>query len=83
MSKNYRGINTEKDLDIAILKNKALVSRQEARVIRGYMKAREFYTPARLTAEATRFVGEKTSSLGLKVGELIPTVLGLLFRKKK
>ncbi len=71
----------KEELDIAILKNQVKMNKQEAKLTRSYMSAKDYYTPSRIVGEAvSRFSAKK---LGVSSDSLIPALIRLLFGRKK
>ena len=71
----------KEELDIAILKNQVKMNKQEAKLTRSYMSAREYYTPSRIVGEALSRIGAKT--LGVSSDSLIPALIRLIFGYKR
>ena len=71
----------KEELDIAILKNQVKMNKQEAKLTRSYMYAREYYTPSRLVGEALSRIFAR--SAGLSSDSFIPALIRFIFGSRK
>ncbi len=71
----------KEELDIAILKNQVKMNKQEAKLTRSYMSARDYYTPSRIVGEALSRISAKR--LGVSSDSLIPALIRLIFGYKR